>query len=196
MELYHIIRKVIDNRGQSCITERTFLHCLDDEQVFHNVNTHAYRHVLQLMITNGYTQRLLQIGHWNTESKTLATSFAQQEAIRTEVATYLFHCLAYGLRWSQTAPTLQVPSVPAPTPSKTKASGKKTPTQPDKRVAELEQKLKETERKYDELLNGVVAIRSKYAKALESSNKEKKNTKKEESVWDILVDGFKQWLGY
>jgi len=123
MELYNILRQVINEKGEKVIAERIFLNLLDDLQAFNYVEGKTHRHILQMIIADGFAKKLLTVGKWNAESKTLAFTFAQQDAIQTEVATFVFQCLAYGLGWVSSTPTIV----------KSKVS--------EKRVLELEKQL-------------------------------------------------------
>lgn len=102
--MHTIIKKIIKKQGQDLITSKILVNCIDDEGGFSDVERRPYKKILKLIIEEGYSRKLLDIGAWNAEAEMLARTCAQRSLIQEEGVLYVFACLAYGLGWLSKAP--------------------------------------------------------------------------------------------
>lgn len=102
--MHTIIKKIIKKQGQDVITSKILVNCIDDEGGFSDVEKRPYKKILKLIIEEGYSRKLLEIGAWNAETEMLARTCAQRSLIQEEGVLYVFACLAYGLGWLSKAP--------------------------------------------------------------------------------------------
>ncbi|MBR1716354.1 MAG: hypothetical protein IJ718_01890 [Paludibacteraceae bacterium] len=102
--MHTIIKKIVKLQGQNVITSKTLVNCIDDEGGFSDVEKRPYKKILKLIIEEGYSRKLLDIGAWNAEAEMLARTCAQRSLIQEEGVLYVFACLAYGLGWLSKAP--------------------------------------------------------------------------------------------
>lgn len=102
--MHTIIKKIIKKQGQDVITSKILVNCIDDEGGFSDVEKRPYKKILKLIIEEGYSRKLLDIGAWNAEAEMLVRTCAQRSLIQEEGVLYVFACLAYGLGWLSKAP--------------------------------------------------------------------------------------------
>ena len=102
--MHTIIKKIIKKQGQDVITSKILVNCIDDEGGFSDVEKRPYKKILKLIIEEGYSRKLLEIGAWNAEAEMLARTCAQRSLIQEEGVLYVLACLAYGLGWLSKAP--------------------------------------------------------------------------------------------
>ena len=106
--MHTIIKKIIKKQGQDVITSKILVNCIDDEGGFFDVEKRPYKKILKLIIEEGYSRKLLDIGAWKAEAETLARTFAQRNKLQEDEIIYVFSCLAYGLGWLKITP--QIPA--------------------------------------------------------------------------------------
>lgn len=104
--MHTIIKKIIKKQGQDVITSKILVNCIDDEGGFSDVEKRPYKKILKLIIEEGHSRKLLDIGAWDAEAETLARTFAQRNKLQEDEIIYVFSCLAYGLGWLSKAPTV------------------------------------------------------------------------------------------
>lgn len=124
MELHKALRAIIQTEGDAIITELRIVNILDDFKAYSDMPTAKY--ILRALISDGYAQKLLQIGKWDNDAINLASRFAATTGFMPDVVNVLFKSFAYGLRWiekwelSSETPT---PSLNPQSPPKLKPVG-------------------------------------------------------------------------
>ena len=117
MELHKALRDIIDTEGEDIVADMRLMGMLADLQAA--ADNPAARYILRAIIADGYAARLLRIGEWNDEAKSLASYFASITGFVPAATERVFQSLAYGLKWLKRMPKAapSAPSAPsAPTP--------------------------------------------------------------------------------
>jgi formylglycine-generating enzyme required for sulfatase activity len=104
--MYNTIRKIVKQLGSDVIVSRVLLHCMNDYHAFDDADQKVYKKVLLAIINDGYSQKLLNIGAWNDQTKLLSKEYARKNGFVEDVVYYTFHCLAFGLGWTRDIPSI------------------------------------------------------------------------------------------
>lgn len=150
--MHTIIKKIIKKQGQDVITSKILVNCIDDEGGFSDVEKRPYKKILKLIIEEGYSRKLLDIGAWNAEAEMLARTCAQRSLIQEEGVLYVFACLAYGLGWLSKAPKVpaevkKIKQQEAKKKAEENEAARKKAEIAEKRALEAERRAKDAEKK-------------------------------------------------
>lgn len=173
--MHTIIKKIIKKQGQDVITSKILVNCIDDEGGFSDVERRPYKKIIKLIIDEGYSRKLLDVGAWNAEAEMLARTCAQRSLIQEEGVLYVFACLAYGLGWLSKAP-----KVPAEVKKIKQQEAKKETEENEaaRKKAETESRQKEAARKKAEAAEKRAKDAERRAAAAEKKAKELEKAKK------------------
>ena len=150
--MHTIIKKILKKQGQDVITSKILVNCIDDEGGFSDVERRPYKKILKLIIEEGYSRKLLEIGAWNAETEMLARTCAQRSLIQEEGVLYVFACLAYGLGWLSKAPKVpaevkKIKQQEAKKKAEENEAARKKAEIAEKRALEAERRAKDAEKK-------------------------------------------------
>lgn len=126
MELHKAIRNIVETDGKEIVKEVRLVNILSDFRAFDAIP--ASKYILRAIISDGYAQKLLAIGAWNSQSENLCSQFVATTGFQSDYALMVFQSLAYGLGFLNQMPTIinpiqqqpQNPSPQKPTPKLTK----------------------------------------------------------------------------
>lgn len=99
MELYKALKHIIQTDGKDVLLEPRLVNILDDFKAYEDAPSVKY--ILRAIIADGYMQKLLQAGAWNTTTKQLSQKFATTTGFMPETVELIFQSIAYGLNWIQ-----------------------------------------------------------------------------------------------
>lgn len=114
MELHKALHAIIQTEGDAIITELRLVNILDDLKAYSDMPTAKY--ILRALISDGYAQKLLQIGKWDNDAINLASRFAATTGFMPDVVNVLFKSFAYGLGWIDKWELPSESSIPIPSP--------------------------------------------------------------------------------
>ncbi|MBR4147968.1 MAG: hypothetical protein IKU00_08830 [Bacteroidales bacterium] len=97
MELHKAIKSIIETDGIEIIKDVRLVNILSDFQAFDTIP--ASKYILRAIIADGYTQKMLAIGSWNTQSENLCNQFVAVTGFQYDFTFMVFQSLAYGLGW-------------------------------------------------------------------------------------------------
>lgn len=95
MELHLALRKVIDTEGVDIINDFRLVNILNDFKAFDAIP--ASKFILRSIISEGYSNRLLQLGKWDANAQKLCQHFETHTGFNADYVEYLFQSIAYGL---------------------------------------------------------------------------------------------------
>ena len=102
MELHSVIRNIINTYGVDVLKDTRLVSMLADYQVFDMCPSAKY--MLRSIINDGYGAKLLSCGSWNARAVSLLSQYSEMTGFQTNVLTYVFRCLSYGLNWTSEVP--------------------------------------------------------------------------------------------
>lgn len=97
MELHKAIKSVIETDGQEIVKDVRLVNILSDFQAFDAIP--ASKYILRAVIADGYSQKLLAIGAWNSQSENLCNQFVATTGFQSDYVSIVFQSLAFGLGW-------------------------------------------------------------------------------------------------
>lgn len=130
MELHKAIKSVIETDGQEIVKDVRLVNILSDFQAFDAIP--ASKYILRAVIADGYSQKLLAIGAWNSQSENLCNQFVATTGFQNDYAYMVFQSLAYGLGFLNQMPTMTNPVQQPPRNS--------SPQKPTQKLTKKEQK--------------------------------------------------------
>ena len=95
MELHKAIRNIVETDGKEIIKDVRLVNILSDLRAFDLIP--ASKYILRAAIADGYAQKLLAIGAWNSQSENLCNQFVASTGFQGDYANTVFRSLAYGL---------------------------------------------------------------------------------------------------
>lgn len=104
MELYTVLRNIIDVDGQDILSNIKLINVLNDFNAF---NSHpATKYVLKAFIENNFIRQMLDIGNSDANISMLSLKVTNTTGFMPEVVGYVIQSLKYGLRWSDDIPVI------------------------------------------------------------------------------------------
>lgn len=97
MELHKALKQIIDTQGPEIIQDLRLVNLLDDFKAYEEIPSSKY--ILRAIITDGYSQKLLELGSWNNQSVAIVNKFASLTGFIPKNVNIIFHSLAYALGW-------------------------------------------------------------------------------------------------
>lgn len=107
MELHKAIRNVVETDGKQIVTDVRLVNILSDFRAFDAIP--ASKYILRAVIADGYAQKLLAIGVWNTQSENLCNQFVSTTGFQSDYALMVFQSLAYGMGFLNNMPIMTKP---------------------------------------------------------------------------------------
>lgn len=97
MELHLALRNIIDTDGIGIVNDVRIINILSDLKAFNT--TPALKYILRAVIADGYANRLMSCGKWDTNAMALCNHFASSTGFQEEYVMFVFQSIAYGLRF-------------------------------------------------------------------------------------------------
>ncbi len=97
MELHKAIRNIVETDGKEIVKDVRLVNILSDFRAFDAIP--ASKYILRAVIADGYAQKMLAIGAWNSQSENLCSQFVATTGFQSDYAYMVFQSLAYGLGW-------------------------------------------------------------------------------------------------
>ena len=97
MDLHIAIKNIVETDGVEIVKDIRLVSILSDFRAFETIP--ATKYILRAVIADGYAQKLLTIGSWNSQSENLCNQFVSSTGFQNDYAYVVFRCLAYGLGW-------------------------------------------------------------------------------------------------
>lgn len=97
MELHKAIRNIVETDGKEIVKDVRLVNVLSDFKAFDSIP--ASKYILRAVIADGYAQKLLAIGAWNSQSENLCNQFVATTGFQSDYVLMVFQSLAYGLGW-------------------------------------------------------------------------------------------------
>lgn len=97
MELHKAIKSIIETDGVDIVNDIRLINILGDLRAFDAIP--ATKYILRAVIADGYMQKLLVIGEWNSQCDKLCNQFIATTGFQSDYAQIVFHSLTYGLGW-------------------------------------------------------------------------------------------------
>lgn len=97
MELHKAIRNIVETDGKEIVKDVRLVNILSDFRAFDAIP--ASKYILRAVIADGYAQKLLAIGAWNSQSENLFSQFVTTTGFQSDYTLMVFQSLAYGLGW-------------------------------------------------------------------------------------------------
>lgn len=108
MELHKAIRNIVETDGKEIVKDVRLVNILSDFRAFDTIP--ASKYILRAVIADGYAQKLLAIGDWNTQSENLCNQFVASTGFQGDFANMVFLSLAYGLGFINQIQTMTNPA--------------------------------------------------------------------------------------
>jgi hypothetical protein len=109
MELHKAIKNIVETEGQEIVKDVRLINILSDFRAFDAIP--ASKYILRAVIVDGYAQKLLAIGSWNTQSENLCSQFVAMTGFQNDYVSIVFQSLAYGLGWKTGVDIVIVPEI-------------------------------------------------------------------------------------
>lgn len=97
MELHKAIRNIVETDGKEIVKDVRLVNILSDFKAFDAIP--ASKYILRAVIADGYAQKLLAIGAWNSQSENLCNQFVATTGFQSDYVSIVFQSLAFGLGW-------------------------------------------------------------------------------------------------
>lgn len=148
MKLYEAVKQAIEVNGTDIVKDIRMVNMLSDLHAYDDIPSAKF--VLRTVITEGYGERLLNIGEWNEKCGVLIQRFVSETGVQKAVAELVCKSLAYGIGWikdeSEMVPSSSSSSSsPSPQPSPTPAQPPKPSLDPSDLTLTPTQVMKEGE---------------------------------------------------
>ncbi len=105
MELHKAIRNIVETDGKQIVTDVRLVNILSDFRAFDSIP--ASKYILRAVIADGYAQKLLAIGDWNTQSENLCNQFVATTGFQSDYVSMVFQSLAFGLGYLSSIDSIQ-----------------------------------------------------------------------------------------
>ena len=102
MELHSVIRNIDNTYGANIVTDMRLVSMLANYQVFDMCPSSKY--MLRSLITDGYGAKLLACVSWNNKAGSILSKYSEMTGFQTNVLTFVFRSIAYGLSWTYEIP--------------------------------------------------------------------------------------------
>ena len=82
LQLGEAIKRVVESEGLDVVRDFRLVNILDDNHAF--MDSESAKHILRVMIEQGYTNKLIDIGKWDKKSQSLYQQFASVKEVKEE----------------------------------------------------------------------------------------------------------------
>lgn len=129
LKLHEAIKRIIDSDGANALLNAKIVNILSDFQAYKDEPSAKF--ILRIFISEGYAQKFLSIGKWNSKCQILINKFVAETGFQSNIADMVIQSIACALDWkkdvkivmptNRNCSTTSQPSPIAP-PAKTKPS--------------------------------------------------------------------------
>lgn len=95
MELHKAIKNIVETDGKEIVKDVRLVNILSDFRAFDSIP--ASKYILRAVIADGFAQKLLAIGAWNSQSENLCNQFVDSTGFQSDYVSIVFQSLAFGL---------------------------------------------------------------------------------------------------